>query len=140
MGLKYLLDTNVLSEFTKAAPNSNVLSKLAETSGQFCTCVTVWHEMQFGIERLKESKRKLGLLSFLEALETSGLPVLAYEKPAAIWLARQRAKLANHGLTPALADGEIAAVAAHHQLILVTRNTDDFRVFEGLIVENWFAP
>jgi tRNA(fMet)-specific endonuclease VapC len=73
-----------LSEFTKKQPNSNVLLKLEQTSGQFCTCVTVWHELQYGIERLEDSKRKLGLLAYLESLENAGLQVLAYEKTAVL--------------------------------------------------------
>jgi tRNA(fMet)-specific endonuclease VapC len=42
------------------------------------------------------------------------------------------------GKTAAYIDGEIAAVAAVNNLTLVTRNTDDFQFFDGLVIENWF--
>ena len=36
-------------------------------------------------------------------------------------------------------DGQIAATAQAHGLILVTRNVRDFELFAGLTVENWFG-
>ncbi|SHN92640.1 hypothetical protein BHECKSOX_1185 [Bathymodiolus heckerae thiotrophic gill symbiont] len=39
---------------------------------------------------------------------------------------------------PAKYDSEIAAVASVNQLVVVTRNTEDFKDFNGLRVENWF--
>jgi tRNA(fMet)-specific endonuclease VapC len=47
--------------------------------------------------------------------------------------------LAQLGLTPAFADGQIAAVARANQLVLVTANVADFAAFEGLAVEDWRA-
>jgi len=44
----------------------------------------------------------------------------------------------KHGKTAAYADGEIAAVAAVNDLVLVTRNIDDFRSYENLTLDNWF--
>ena len=61
MGLKYLLDTNILSEPVKPHPNEHVLHKLNQYSGQYCTSVTVWHELHYGVERMTESKRKKSL-------------------------------------------------------------------------------
>jgi tRNA(fMet)-specific endonuclease VapC len=46
--------------------------------------------------------------------------------------------LSEIGLTPAFADGQIAAVASTNQLILVTRNLKDFINFRDLTIENWF--
>jgi len=59
MGLKYLLDTNILSEPAKSQPNQHVLHKLNQYSGQYCTAVTVWHELHYGVERMtKRSVRR----------------------------------------------------------------------------------
>jgi tRNA(fMet)-specific endonuclease VapC len=41
---------------------------------------------------------------------------------------------------PAFQDGQIAAVAAANQLILVTNNVRDFVNFQGLTIVNWFTP
>ena len=63
MGLKYLLDTNILSEPAKSHPNPHVLHKLNQYSGQYCTAVTVWHELHFGVERMTDSKSKENLFA-----------------------------------------------------------------------------
>jgi tRNA(fMet)-specific endonuclease VapC len=138
VGLKYLLDANVLSEVAKKEPNLNVLARLEASTGQFCTCVTVWHEMQFGVELLIDSKRKASLSAYLDSLERGGLPILPYEKAAGEWLARERSRLSKMGIVCSYADGVIAAVAATKQLILVTRNVGDFENYHGLLIENWF--
>ncbi len=65
-------------------------------------------------------------------------PVLPYDRPAASWHARERARLSSVGRRPAFADGQVAAVAVTHDLRLVTRNVDDFADFADLAVENWF--
>jgi len=41
---------------------------------------------------------------------------------------------------PAFADGQIAAISATRELILVTNNLRDFQYFDGLAIENWFEP
>lgn len=66
------------------------------------------------------------------------LAVLPYHAAAARWHARERARLSKKGRSAAFIDGQIAAVATAHGLILVTRNIDDFASFQGLQVENWF--
>lgn len=139
MGMKFLLDTNVLSEPAKVEPNQNVLQKLSQFSGQFCTAVTVWHELHYGVERMTGSRRKVSLSGYLNSLELAGLVILPYEKNAAEWLAHERARLSKQGVSISFADGEIAAIAFVNQLTLVTRNVSDFAYFENLRVENWFV-
>jgi len=139
MGLKYLLDTNILSEPVKAQPNPHVLQKLNQYSGQYCTAVPVWHELHYGVERLADLKRKDSLISYLKALEQGGLDILPYEKIAGLWLAQERGSLSKRGVTMPVTDGEIAAIAYTNQLILVTRNVDDFANYDGLLTQNWFT-
>lgn len=136
--LKYLLDTNILSEPTKAQPNVQVLAKLQKHNGCYATSATVWHELHFGCERLPESKLKQRLQSYLAMLLEQGLDILPFEQQAGEWLAVERARLMKEGFTPAFADAQIAAVATVNGLILVTRNTDDFSRFLGLQINNWF--
>lgn len=138
MGMKYLLDTNILSEAAKPRPAPGVLAKLEQYSGQYCTSVTVWHELHYGVQRMVESKRRQQLQDYLDTLDDAGLPILAYEKPAGEWLAQERGRLSKQGIAVALPDGEIAAVAAVNRLIVVTRNTADFSAFRGIEVEDWF--
>lgn len=136
--LKYLLDTNVLSEATKPKPNQQVLAKLQEHNDRYATAVTVWQELRFGCERLPISRLRQQLESYLTMLLQNGLLILPFEQQAGEWLAVERARLMTEGFTPAYADAEIAAIAAVNGLILVTRNTRDFMRFSGLQIESWF--
>jgi tRNA(fMet)-specific endonuclease VapC len=65
------------------------------------------------------------------------LLILAYDDRAADWYAEERARLTAHGQTPHFADGQIAAIAAVNDLILVTANTADYRAFRGLRLADW---
>jgi tRNA(fMet)-specific endonuclease VapC len=140
MGLKYLLDTNILSEPVKKIPDQNVLKALDKYAGEYCTCVTVWHELVYGIELLERSKKKDLLSAYLESLVRGGLTVLSYEKISANWFSKERARLSKIGIISPISDGEIAAISAVNALTLVTRNGSDFENFNGLMIENWFTP
>lgn len=137
-GLKYLLDTNVLSEPVKAVPNASVLDHLQRHRDTWCTCAIVWRELRYGWARLPDSNKKNRIGSFLLDQARSGLIVLRFDREAADWLGSERARLDAKGTTPAYADAEIAAIAVTRGLTLVTRNTRDFRYFDGLDLENWF--
>jgi tRNA(fMet)-specific endonuclease VapC len=67
------------------------------------------------------------------------MPILNYSMEAADWHAQERARLSQVEQTPLYADGQIAAIAAVNQLILVTRNVADFENFRELQLENWLA-
>ena len=138
MGIKYLLDTNILSELSKNNPNANVVSHLNRYGNDCSTASIVIHEINYGINRLAEGSVKKNLQLFLKQLETYKFQVFPYDTEAAYYHASERAKLVKKGLTPAFADGQIAAVASINNLILVTRNTNDFMNFNDLVLENWF--
>lgn len=62
---------------TKKQPNQQVLRQLELHAGEYCTAVTVWHEMHYGLERLPDSPRKLNLLAYLAFLDQSGFARVA---------------------------------------------------------------
>jgi tRNA(fMet)-specific endonuclease VapC len=66
------------------------------------------------------------------------LPIIAFDEGVARWQAEQRARLRQIGKSPSYPDSQIAAIAAANNLVLVTRNIDDFADFEGLRTQNWF--
>jgi tRNA(fMet)-specific endonuclease VapC len=136
--MEFLLDTNVVSELARPRPDAGVLEKVAAAEPRAVIASTVWHELVFGVERLPSGPRRDGLRMFVDEI-AGRFSVLPYDRPAASWHARERARLAAAGRTPAFADGQVAAVAVTHDLRLVTRNVTDFADFSGLIVENWFA-
>jgi tRNA(fMet)-specific endonuclease VapC len=135
--IRYLLDTNVLSEPIKSHPNERTLEFLSEHDGELATCSVVWHELFFGAARLAASKKRGAIETYLEEVVRSTLPILSYDQEAATWHARERARLSRRGRPPSAADGQIAAIASVNDLILVTANVKDFRRFKDLIVEDW---
>jgi tRNA(fMet)-specific endonuclease VapC len=137
--MRYLLDTNILSEQVKPQPDTGVIKRL-ELDGIFsCTSATVWHELWHGVHLLAEGKRKQQLSDYLQMLREDGLEILPFCRDAAEWLAEERVRLQHLGLMPAKYDSEIAAVAVMNNLTIVTRNVDDFALFAGVRVENWFS-
>ncbi len=137
MVIKYLLDTNVLSEAVKTSPLPAVMAKLSRHRDEIATAAPVWHELQFGCRRLPPSRKRETIETYLYQVILPNLPILLYDEPAAARHAGERARLVGQGKTPAFVDGQIAAIAAVHQLILVTRNIADFTDFSETSLENW---
>jgi tRNA(fMet)-specific endonuclease VapC len=135
--LRYLLDTNVVSEPPRPAPNPKTLQKLLEHEGEVAIAAVVWHEMLFGVERLPPSQKRSALEAYLFQIVRPVMPILPYNRAAAEWHARQRARLTATGKPPAFQDGQIAAIARVNHLILVTANRVHFEVFDGLSIEDW---
>ena len=135
----YLLDTNVISEAIKSEPNPLVMKQLQKQQDEIATAAVVWHELQYGCRRLPISKKRSLIESYLTEVVWPSLAILPYDKEAADWHAEQRARLTAKGQSPPFVDGQIAAIAAVNQLILVTRYTTDFECFSELEVQNWHA-
>jgi tRNA(fMet)-specific endonuclease VapC len=138
VALRYLLDTNVLSEPMRPVPDSGVMSRITAARDTIATASPVWHEIEFGRLRLPAGRRRRAIETITEALSTV-LVILPYDARAAAWHARERARLSRLGKVSPFVDGQIAAIAAVNDLVLVTRNMRDFAGFAGLEVESWFA-
>ncbi len=136
--MKYLLDTNIISEPMKLQADARIMNRLALDSIFSCTSATVWHELWHGVKLLNDGMRKSELESYLNLLIDDGFTILPYCQEAAEWLADERVRLKSEGIIPPKYDSEIAAVASVNKLTLVTRNINDFSFFHGLSVENWF--
>jgi tRNA(fMet)-specific endonuclease VapC len=135
--LKYLLDTNVLSEAVKADPNRKVMAMLERHQDEIATAAPVWHELLFGCLRLPVSRKREMIEAYLEDVVLRNMDILPYDERSAEWHAQQRAKLSMQGKVPSFVDGQIAAIAWVNDMILVTRNTHDFKSFEDIRVLNW---
>jgi tRNA(fMet)-specific endonuclease VapC len=135
--MKYLLDTNVVSELVKPNPDQGVMERCEECQGELAIAAPVWHELQFGCYRMPLSRKRELLEIFLQEVIYRNLPILPYDGQAARWHAMERARLTAKGQTPSFVDGQIAAITAINGLTLITRNIDDFRLFSGLKLELW---
>ena len=134
---RFLLDTSIVSAAMWRVPDPGVLAKLEEHGGECAISAQVWHELQYGIQRLSRGHRRTTLEAFLRDVVLPTLPILPYEERAAEWLAHERVRLERAGKRAPAIDGQIAAVAATNDIPVVTANVRDFSIFKGLAVQNW---
>jgi tRNA(fMet)-specific endonuclease VapC len=134
--LRYLLDTNVVSQPMMKTPSLSVMRKLASIADECAIAAPVWHELQFGCSCMPAGKRRNALQDYLADVVNT-FEILAYDDLAAKLHAIERARLKELGTTMPFVDGQIAAIAQINDLVLVTANVRDFAPFKGLAVENW---
>jgi len=139
MNLKYLLDTNILSEPLKPVPAPRLLSRIKRNQGRMATAAPVWHELSFGALRLPEGKRRSAIERYLTEVVGLTLPVLPYDADSAGIHAEERARLAARGLIPPFVDGQIASIAIANNLVLVTADASGYRHFRKLKIQNWLV-
>ena len=137
MTLRFLLDTNVLSEPLRIRPDDGVMARLKASDTALCTAAPVWNELIFGCARLPDGPKRRALREYLYDVVRPNIPVLPYDDAAATWHAEERARLAGIGRPAPFVDGMIAAVARTRGLTLVTNNVADVAHFDGLSVERW---
>lgn len=137
--MKYLLDTNIVSEPLRPAPNKLVLTRLRRHAKELAIASVAWHELWFGYLRLPISARRSAIERYLNEVVELSIPIVAYDARAAAWHAAERARLGARGSTPPFVDGQIAAIAATNELVLVTRNGADYALFHGLKIEDWIG-
>jgi len=102
--MRFLLDTNIISEPLRPRPNPAVISLLQEHHGEIVTATVVFHELLFGCYRLpiESNKRKI-IEVYLHREVKQKIPLLPYDIAAAEWFAMERARLTSIGKTPAYA-------------------------------------
>lgn len=138
MTLRYLLDTSTVSEPMKKLPNAALVRALERRAQECAIAAVVWHELRYGCRLLPAGKRRDALERYLIDV-VSAFPILPYDEAAAAWHARERARLERKGTMAPFADGQVAAIARVHGLLLVTANLRDFERFDGLEVESWMG-
>ena len=117
--MKYLLDTNVLSESVKTSPKKTVLKSIERYQHEIVTAAPVWHELYFGCQRMPVSRKRKILESYLNDVIKSNMIILPYDERAAEWHARARARLSSAGKTPSFVDGQIASITKINGLKLI---------------------
>ena len=135
--IRFLLDTNIVSEPLRPVPSPAIMRRLRNHEGEMAIPSLVWHELRFGCARLAPSRRREAIERYLEEVVGGSLPVLPYDRRAADWHGLERSRLIAAGRTPPFVDGQIAAIARTNELILITANKADFQDFRGLKVRSW---
>lgn len=130
--LRYLLDTNILSDLIKH-PAGPATRKIAEVgSDAVCTSIVVACELRFGAAK----KASPALTQKVDALLKS-IKVLPLEQAADTVYDETRNGLETAGTPIGANDLLIAAHALSLGLVLVTNNVNEFARIKGLKTENW---
>ncbi len=138
--MPFLLDTNIVSETVKAKPEERVLAWLeAQTPAELFLAAQTIGELIRGARKVKDKARRERYGTWIEqdlAEQFEGR-VLPFDATAAVLWGRLMGDGDRTGRTPAAADAQIAAVAIHHDLTLVTRNTKDFERLSVKLLNPW---
>jgi tRNA(fMet)-specific endonuclease VapC len=130
--LRYLLDTNILSDLIRH-PQGNIANKIhAVGESSVCTSIIVAAELRFGAA-------KSGSIRLTDRVDIvlSALEVAPFDSPADRHYADIRQQLTRRGEIIGPNDLLIAAHARSQDLIMITANTREFSRVPQLGVENW---
>ena len=136
----YLIDTNVVSELTRASPDPGVVAFLSEQDDLWLSSV-VLHELEFGLRSLPRGRRRDDLRQVLsDFIAEFDDRILPLERVEAEWAARLRAEAHLSGRVLHLGDALIAGTARAHELSVATRNIRDFDGLDVNVVNPWHTP
>ena len=134
-----ILDTNVVSEAMKPAPNASVREWLNAQAIEtlYLSSVTI-AELQFGIAALPKGKRQNLLSQAFEGMtQMFNNRVLPFDMDAARHYVQMAVKARALGCGLPMADGYIAAIAASKGFMLATRDTAPFKGVGLAVVDPW---
>ena len=119
--MKFLVDTNVLSESSRREPDTSVLSWLEQQSDVAISAITV-EELEYGVGRSEGNRLRRWLDALLEGKPT----IIPVDEQIATIAGQLRAKRVASGFNVTQADMLIGASASATGRVLVTRNIHDF--------------
>ena len=143
--MRYVLDTNVVSELRKAPPaNAKVSAWIAnvDTSALFLSAITVM-ELEIGIQRAERKDPRQGIVlrawmnGRVMPVRRPGLADRRQDRAALRRPARAGPALRNMPDRRSERDALIAATALVHGMIVVTRNVADFTPLGTPLLNPW---
>lgn len=136
----FLVDTNVISELTKKAPDARVLAFLRDHDELWLSAV-VLHELNFGLNLLPAGRRRDSIHATLSAFAAEyDDRILPVGRPEAAQAAALRARAHFSGRVLDLGDALIAGTANANDLAVATRNIRDFYGLDVDVVNPWHWP
>jgi predicted nucleic acid-binding protein len=134
--MKYLIDTNVLSEMIKQSPNKDVVKWFIEIPDmdKFISVVSIG-EIIYGIEKLPNSSRKNKLFVWFNEVISEGFNERIFDIKTSTMLVWGK-MMAGLSRSFQVQDTFIAATALEHNLTIATRNVKDFSGIAGLKILN----
>jgi len=139
--MKYLLDTCVLSEYVKKQPHLQVINWLDEQKEiDLLISILSIGELKKGIIKIERSQpiRFQRLCKWIERLETQFEGrILPVEQGVINQWSKSCGQSEANGTKLAVLDSLLAATALAHNLVVVTRNVDDFSLTNVNIFNPW---
>ena len=124
--MTYLVDAYILSEPTKARPDSKVIAWLTAHEDDLIVDPIVLGELSFGILGLPKGRKRVQLEEWFNAV-VSAIECLSWDAAVSLRWAGLLVGLKKKGITLPVLDTMIAATALEHNLTVVTRNVRDFK-------------
>jgi len=138
-----LLDTNILSELMRPAPDNGVVQWLdAQVAANIWISAVTVSEIRLGIAMMPDAKRKERLGELAEAMfqEDFSNNCLPFDCSAAKTYASIVSARIRQGRPISVEDAQIAAICRTGGLKLATRNTRDFEGIDKIMLVNpWEA-
>jgi hypothetical protein len=135
--MRYLLDTNIISNIVRPAPSQSLLAWMAEQADQdlYIASLTV-AEVRRGVLEKPAGKRREGLKAWFSGPEGPQMlfagRILPFDEKAGLIWARLMADGKAAGRPRSALDAIIAAVAEANGCVVVTDNERDFAGIEVL--------
>jgi len=137
-----VLDTNVLSELTRAHPAPAVVAWLDTwDAAEVCTTAITAAELRAGAAVLPRGRRSARLAEEVERLlaDTLDGSLLAFDGDSARYYGEVVAMRRSAGRPIPPLDAQIAAICLQHEARLATRNTRDFEGIGLELIDPWVA-
>ena len=135
---RFLLDTNVLSEVLKPAPDAGVIEFLRARHGSLWLSVVVLYELEYGVSLLPAGRRRLRLATLVAGIAANyDDRILPVDREAARRAARFSARARRAGSPAQTGDALIAGTAEARSLVVATRNTKHFVPFDIESINPW---
>jgi predicted nucleic acid-binding protein len=135
-----ILDTNVLSELSRQVPSENVVAWLdAQPADETATTAVTVAEILYGVARLPEGRRKVGLAEAVQGMLEDDLRgrVEPFDATAAALYAAIVSGRERIGRPISMADAQIASICRKLRATLATRNGRDFEGTGIDVIDPW---
>ncbi len=138
--MKYVIDTNVVSEVRKATPDARVRAWWdRQAADDLFITATIAGELLLGVELLPRGRKRDELASWTAIVlgSTFAGRILPFDEDAAPVYARLVAQARGLGRAVGFGDAQIAAVALDHGMTVATRDVADFSTYGVELIDPW---